>query len=205
VLKRAAAELKLLFQERRQTDHAEVPMAAMQALGPPEAPTPLAEALYARIEHLLVDEFQDTSASQYEILRRLTAEWVPGDGRTLFLVGDPMQSIYGFREADVGLFLQAAAAGLGHLPLEFVQLNRNFRSDRELIGWFNSVSPPCWPRPSTLRPGPCPTLPARRRATIRTVASSLVGAARSKSPMWWRRIRSRPSPSSCATRATRRP
>jgi ATP-dependent exoDNAse (exonuclease V) beta subunit len=141
VLKRAAAELKLLFQERRQTDHAEVPMAAMQALGPPEAPTPLAEALYARIEHLLVDEFQDTSASQYEILRRLTAEWVPGDGRTLFLVGDPMQSIYGFREADVGLFLQAAAAGLGHLPLEFVQLNRNFRSDRELIGWFNSVFP----------------------------------------------------------------
>ena len=65
VLKRAAAELKLLFQARRQTDHAEVPMAAMQALGPPEAPTPLAEALYARIEHLLVDEFQDTSASQY--------------------------------------------------------------------------------------------------------------------------------------------
>ncbi|MCA2964662.1 MAG: UvrD-helicase domain-containing protein [Acidobacteriota bacterium] len=141
VLKRAAAELKLLFQERRQTDHAEVPMAAMQALGLPESPTPLAEALYARIEHLLVDEFQDTSASQYEILRRLTAEWVPGDGRTLFLVGDPMQSIYGFREADVGLFLRAATEGLGHLPLEFAQLNRNFRSDRELIGWFNSVFP----------------------------------------------------------------
>ncbi|MCX6586939.1 MAG: UvrD-helicase domain-containing protein [Acidobacteria bacterium] len=141
VLKRAAAELKLLFQARRQTDHAEVPMAAMLALGLPESPTPLAEALYARIEHLLVDEFQDTSASQYEILRRLTAEWVPGDGRTLFLVGDPMQSIYGFREADVGLFLRAAAEGLGHLPLEFAQLNRNFRSDRELIGWFNTVFP----------------------------------------------------------------
>jgi ATP-dependent helicase/nuclease subunit A len=141
VLQRAAAELKLLFQAQRQTDHAEVPMAAMQALGSPEAPTPLAEALYSRIEHLLVDEFQDTSASQYEILRRLTAEWVPGDGRTLFLVGDPMQSIYGFREADVGLFLRAAAEGLGHLPLEFAQLNRNFRSDRELIGWFNAVFP----------------------------------------------------------------
>jgi ATP-dependent helicase/nuclease subunit A len=141
VLKLAAAELKLLFQERRETDHAEVPLAAMQALGPPDAPTPLAEALYYKIEHLLVDEFQDTSASQYEILRRLTAEWVPGDGRTLFLVGDPMQSIYGFREADVGLFLQAAAEGIGHLPLEFAQLDRNFRSDRQLIGWFNSVFP----------------------------------------------------------------
>jgi len=141
VMKLAAAELKLLFQERRETDYAEVPLAAIQALGSPEAPTPLAEALYYKIEHLLVDEFQDTSASQYEILRRLTAEWVPGDGRTLFLVGDPMQSIYGFREADVGLFLRAAAEGLGHLPLEFVQLNRNFRSDRELIGWFNAVFP----------------------------------------------------------------
>lgn len=141
VLKLAAAELKLLFQERRETDYAEVALAAIQALGSPEEPTPLAEALYYRIEHLLVDEFQDTSASQYEILRRLTAEWVPGDGRTLFLVGDPMQSIYGFREADVGLFLRAAAEGLGHLPLEFAQLNRNFRSDRELIGWFNAVFP----------------------------------------------------------------
>ncbi len=141
VLKLAAAELKLLFQEQRETDYAEVAMAAIQALGSPEEPTPLAEALYYRIEHLLVDEFQDTSASQYEILRRLTAEWVPGDGRTLFLVGDPMQSIYGFREADVGLFLRAAAEGLGHLPLEFAQLNRNFRSDRELIGWFNAVFP----------------------------------------------------------------
>lgn len=141
VLKLAAAELKLLFQERRETDYAEVPLAAIHALGSPESPTPLAEALYYRIEHLLVDEFQDTSASQYEILRRLTADWVPGDGRTVFLVGDPMQSIYGFREADVGLFLQATVEGLGHLPLEFVQLNRNFRSGRELIGWFNGVFP----------------------------------------------------------------
>ena len=141
VLKLAAAELKLLFQERAETDYAEVAMAAIAALGTLDQPTPLAEALYYRIEHLLVDEFQDTSSSQYEILRRLTAEWVPGDGRTLFLVGDPMQSIYGFREADVGLFLRAAAEGLGHLPLEFQQLTRNFRSDRELIGWFNAVFP----------------------------------------------------------------
>lgn len=141
VLKLAAAELKLLFQERRQTDYAEVALAAIEALGPPDQPTPLAEALYYRIEHLLVDEFQDTSTSQYEILRRLTAEWMPGDGRTIFLVGDPMQSIYGFREANVGLFLRAAAEGLGHLPLEFQQLTRNFRSDRRLIDWFNAVFP----------------------------------------------------------------
>ena len=55
-----------------------------------------------------MDEFQDTSISQWELLQRLTAGWQPGDGRTVFVVGDPMQIIYRFREAEVGLFLRAA-------------------------------------------------------------------------------------------------
>jgi ATP-dependent exoDNAse (exonuclease V) beta subunit len=58
-----------------------------------------------RIGHILLDEFQDTSQPQYELLQALTRGWSPGDGRTLFLVGDPMQSIYGFRQAEVRLFL----------------------------------------------------------------------------------------------------
>ena len=64
-----------------------------------------------RIEHLLVDEFQDTSRAQYELLDALTGQWSDGDGRTLFLVGDPMQSILRFREAEVGLFLRCWADG----------------------------------------------------------------------------------------------
>jgi ATP-dependent exoDNAse (exonuclease V) beta subunit len=41
-----------------------------------------------------VDEFQDTSRSQWTLIQRLCAGWTPGDGRTLFLVGDPKQSVY---------------------------------------------------------------------------------------------------------------
>ena len=66
--------------------------------------------------HILVDEFQDTSRDQYELLRTLTQDWSEGDGRTLFLVGDPMQSIYGFRNAEVGRFSTVRAAGLGAMP-----------------------------------------------------------------------------------------
>ena len=61
---------------------------------------------------MLVDEFQDTSEAQVKLLESLTAGWQPGDGRTLFLVGDPMQSIYRFRNAEVGLFLDIRDHGL---------------------------------------------------------------------------------------------
>ena len=60
-------------------------------------------------------------------------------GRTLFLVGDPMQSIYRFREAEVGLFLDAHEQGIGGLPLEFLRLTTNFRSDPGIVDWFNKV------------------------------------------------------------------
>jgi ATP-dependent helicase/nuclease subunit A len=89
------------------------------------------------IRHVLVDEFQDTSLEQFELLRALTAGWEQGDGRTLFAVGDPMQSIYQFREAEVGLFLRARDQGIGTVRLESLQLRRNFRSVPALIDWVN--------------------------------------------------------------------
>jgi ATP-dependent exoDNAse (exonuclease V) beta subunit len=137
VLKRLAAHLRVIFTERGRVDYVEVAVAARDALGPPEDPTDLALRLDYRIRHLLVDEFQDTSRGQVELLRRLTAGWTGLDGRTLFCVGDPMQSIYRFRQADVALFLKVRHSGIGDLMPEALSLARNFRSQSGIVEWVN--------------------------------------------------------------------
>jgi ATP-dependent exoDNAse (exonuclease V) beta subunit len=134
----AAAELKLVFAARGEADFTEVAQGALRALGSVEDPSDLLLSLDARINHVLVDEFQDTSISQWELLDRLTAGWQKEDGRTLFVVGDPMQSIYRFREAEVGLFLRARREGLPNVKLEPLALTTNFRSQAGIVGWVNS-------------------------------------------------------------------
>jgi ATP-dependent exoDNAse (exonuclease V) beta subunit len=138
VLPHAVAELIALFAERGSLDHPAVAAAARDALRDESAPTELALALDYRIHHLLVDEYQDTSPAQEQLLALLLAGWQRGDGRTLFCVGDPMQSIYAFREADVTLFLQAAEAGIGGVPLVPLRLRHNFRSSRAIVDWVNT-------------------------------------------------------------------
>ncbi|MBZ0071952.1 MAG: UvrD-helicase domain-containing protein [Gammaproteobacteria bacterium] len=145
LLRIAAAHLELVFSEQGQVDFPALARAAIQALGEPEAPTDLALALDYRIRHLLMDEFQDTSFNQYELLKRLTAGWQPEDGHTLFVVGDPMQSIYRFREAEVGLFLAAREHGIGQVPLEFLRLAVNFRSQQGIVDWINQRFPDVLP------------------------------------------------------------
>lgn len=141
VLKLAVAQLRIVFQERRTTDFVELTLSATQALGTDAEPTPLAYALDFKIQHLLLDEFQDTSRSKLALLERVIADWAPGDGRTVFAVGDPMQSIYSFQEADVSLFEQCRRQGLGRLPLESLTLRANFRSTSNLVDWFNATFP----------------------------------------------------------------
>ena len=135
----AAARLKVVFAARGEADFTEIAQGAVRALGTPQEPTDLLLALDHAIRHVLVDEFQDTSISQWELLERLTAGWQQGDGRTLFVVGDPMQSIYRFREAEVRLFMQAQRAGLPNAQLEPLTLTTNFRSQAGLVEWVNST------------------------------------------------------------------
>jgi len=104
ILKRAEDHLRLVFQRAGKVDFTEISRAARRALGKPEQPSDLLYSLDYRLQHLLVDEFQDTSRSQYELVKALTEQWSLNDDHTLFLVGDPMQSIYRFREADVRYF-----------------------------------------------------------------------------------------------------
>ena len=142
----AAAQLTVVFRSLSISDFVEVSHRAEQALGSDDEPSDLAMAMDGKLQHLLVDEFQDTSQGQLQLLRRLTAEWIPGEGRTLFLVGDPMQSIYRFRDAEVGLFLQVRELGLGHLNPEPLLLTSNFRSQSRLVEWFNQTFSQVFPR-----------------------------------------------------------
>jgi len=145
LMKLAAAELWLVFREQGEVDFGELAARAIDALGDELDPTDLGLRLDYRIRHLLVDEFQDTSPLQIDLLKRLTAGWQAGDGRTLFAVGDPMQSIYRFRRADVGLFLRVAQQGIGNIKLDALRLSRNNRSCPAVVDWINAHFPSVFP------------------------------------------------------------
>lgn len=161
LLKLAAARLELAAAERGEIDFLGVSLAAVHALGGADAPSDLALALDYRLQHILVDEFQDTSLAQYQLLAQLTAGWMPGDGHTLFLVGDPMQSIYRFREAQVGLFLKTwETRRLGHVTLTPLRLSANLRSHQGIVDWVNAVFARVLPPRPELGLGGVPHAPA---------------------------------------------
>lgn len=138
ILKVATAELRLVFQKQGQIDFIENAQAALIALGSSEHHTDLALALDYHIQHILVDEFQDTSFTQYQLLEKLTTGWLQDDGHTLFVVGDPMQSIYRFREAEVGLFIRMRKKGINQIKLIPLTLAMNFRSHPAIVEWNNA-------------------------------------------------------------------
>jgi ATP-dependent exoDNAse (exonuclease V) beta subunit len=141
LLPMAVAELQQLFSANGVTDYIEIALAADNALGTADDPGDIALLLDYQVRHLLVDEMQDTSRAQYRMLEALTGGWQPDDGRTLFCVGDPMQSIYRFRNAEVAQFLLAQRKGIGDVQLKPLLLRQNFRSGEFLVHWFNTVFP----------------------------------------------------------------
>ena len=151
VLCHAAAQLEVRFAIDGRVDHPCIAGAARQALTEDGQPTDLALRAGLTLRHILVDEFQDTSAAQTDLLGALTAGWEEGDGRTLFVVGDPMQSIYMFREAEVGCFLKVRDRGIGAIRLRPLRLTRNFRSRPALIDWVNTQFRQLFPGADGLR------------------------------------------------------
>jgi len=139
LLQLASGNLWLAFIREKTVDHTEIAQRALNALGEPDALTDLAQQLDYQIRHLLVDEFQDTSPTQVALLEKLTAGWSADVGQTLFLVGDPMQSIYRFRKADVGLFIRVRQHGIGHIRPRPLRLYLNYRSTGNIVDWVNQT------------------------------------------------------------------
>lgn len=104
--------------------------------------------LESRYEHVLVDEFQDTSRAQWQLVRELVRAWAAGDGMahgpippSIFIVGDRKQSIYGFRDAEVTV-LDAAGRFIEALRPEGMAraaITRSYRSVQELLAFVNDV------------------------------------------------------------------
>ncbi len=144
VLRQSIAELKVVFAESGTIDFTELGLAALNVLRTSPDRT---LALGGKIRHLLVDEFQDTSRRQHELVAQLLSVWETGEGRTAFLVGDPMQSIYMFRQAEVELFAHVREHGIRSLedtaavliPCGNVQLSVNFRSHAGLTEPLNAM------------------------------------------------------------------
>ena len=172
VLVLAAAELENVFREQGAVDFPSVSLAALRALGSDESPTDLGLRLDYRLQHLLLDEFQDTSGAQLELVRRLTSGWQHGDGRSVFCVGDPMQAIYGFRQAEVRAFLELAEIGIGELKFDLRRLFSNFRSSPALVQWVNGCFERIMPRSDDRQRGAI----AFRPSTSEVAAPDNVGA-----------------------------
>ncbi|HXM76556.1 MAG TPA: UvrD-helicase domain-containing protein, partial [Thermoanaerobaculia bacterium] len=112
--------------------------------------------LQERFTPVLVDEFQDTDPIQAEVLLYLTGreteekDWrkltpVPG---SLFVVGDPKQSIYRFRRADIQTY-EAVSEIMARAGGEIVRLSTNFRSTEEICSWANRVFDEIFPDRAT--------------------------------------------------------
>lgn len=157
VLRRLAAHLRVIFAAMQQADFGQLAQSALHALRPGGGYGDALLRSEGRLMHLLVDEMQDTSETQLRLIESLTASWTPGDGRSLFLVGDPQQSIYAFRKAEVRLFLGLwESAQLGSLPLKRLRLSANFRSDPAVVDWFNSAFTRIFPATADAQRGAVP-------------------------------------------------
>jgi ATP-dependent helicase/nuclease subunit A len=106
--------------------------------------------LESRYHHLLVDEFQDTSDAQWRLVWQLVQSWREGRGLaddlplepSIFVVGDRKQSIYGFRDADVGVLLRAAGHVAALRPGQNEvrhAIRRSFRAVPPLLAFANSL------------------------------------------------------------------
>ena len=144
--------------------------------------------LESRYEHVLVDESQDTSRAQWQLVRELVRAWAAGEGLShgplppsIFIVGDRKQSIYGFRDAEVTV-LDAASRFIDALRPELparAAITRSYRSVHELLAFVNDVFAAVEKvpeRPDAFRYGDADAFPALEGAAHEAEAIGIVTA-----------------------------
>ena len=137
---RLLAGYQTLQRRQKCLDFADLEWHACRLLGRDVNAQAIQSRLGARIRHVLVDEFQDTSPEQWLLIKPLLEEIAsqPDDG-SIFIVGDVKQSIYGFRRANPGLLEKAAAWLSEHINGRRFNLNRSRRSSPAIINLINRV------------------------------------------------------------------
>ena len=132
------AFLQLQMQAQQCIDFAGLNLQLRAALYDEQQRHALTMAIYQNYQHVLIDEFQDTSVSQFAILESAFASWSGENQRTITVVGDPMQSIYRFRQAEVKLFYQVQQQGFAGIHMTNLALSSNYRSCFRLIETLNA-------------------------------------------------------------------
>ncbi|MCL6466451.1 MAG: UvrD-helicase domain-containing protein, partial [candidate division WOR-3 bacterium] len=137
-------------QELGQVDYDDMELLALNLISHHDEWQNILYVFDERTDHILVDEFQDTSYLQWEIIDKLTEEWRSGEGAkaakgvvpTIFIVGDDKQSIYLFRGANVEVFTKAAERlenWLGKERFVRITLENNYRSLPAIIDFNNAL------------------------------------------------------------------
>ncbi|MGP5159848.1 UvrD-helicase domain-containing protein [Pseudoalteromonas prydzensis] len=155
VLPLLLANLTLTFKEVGEVDFTEITLNAIRSLDSESGQNTSTAIIKSQmIKHILVDEFQDSDDNQLLMLKLLTDSWAEEDLNTLFLVGDAMQSLYGFRGANVTGFMEAEK-GIGNQKLSTLVLETNFRSTFGVVEWVNDVFSKAFPETNNVLLGAC--------------------------------------------------
>ncbi len=134
------AEFTALKRERGWIDMNDVERAAQVMLTDPVLSGWVQERLDARIKHLLIDEFQDTNPLQWQALSSWLGGYAgAGNAPSVFIVGDPKQSIYRFRRAEPQVFIAAKEFMLGGLGGELLECDHTRRNSLAVIAAVNAV------------------------------------------------------------------
>ena len=139
------AQYRQVLDERSVLDFADVLDRALELLRRMDEFSQSRFRLEARYHHVLVDEFQDTSRAQWELVALLIQSWGEGTGVTtspsIFVVGDRKQSIYRFRDAEAAVLQEAARHIQALRPASSPRrsITRSFRSLPTLLAFVNEL------------------------------------------------------------------